>query len=97
MGSNMSLEALKSHLFETLEGVKNLSDPEASENEKISIEQAKQIVDVSGAIIDIFKVQVDAVKAFAEMGNAQPAARTMAARTMVAMGFIGEEAMKQLQ
>ena len=31
---NTSLEALKVHLFEALEGVKNLSDPTASENEK---------------------------------------------------------------
>ncbi len=62
---NLSLEALKSHLFETLEGVKNLSDGTASENEKVSIEQAKSIVDISGKIIDIYKLQVDAVKTFA--------------------------------
>ena len=31
MSSNVSLEALKAHLFETLEGVKNLSDDNASE------------------------------------------------------------------
>ena len=64
MKNNMSLETLKGHLFETLEGLKNLSDPEASENEKISIDQAKQIVDVSGAIIDIYKLQVEAIKSF---------------------------------
>lgn len=58
----MSLEALKGHLFETLEGVKNLSDPQASENEKISIEQAKAICDVSGKIIDITKAQFEAVR-----------------------------------
>lgn len=45
---NLSLDALKSSLFETLEGVKNLSDPLASENEKLSVDQAKQIVDISG-------------------------------------------------
>ena len=46
--NNLSLDALKAHLFETLEGVKNLSDPMASENERISLDQAKQIVDISG-------------------------------------------------
>ena len=51
--NNLSLEALKSHLFETLEGVKNLSDEEASPCEKVSIEQAKQIVDIADSIIDI--------------------------------------------
>ena len=64
MRNNMSLETLKSHLFETLEGLKNLSDPEASENEKVGIDQAKQIVDVSGAIIDIYKLQIEAIKSF---------------------------------
>ena len=50
---NLSLEALKSHLFETLEGVKNLSDEQADPCEKVSIEQAKQIVDIADSIIPI--------------------------------------------
>ena len=65
----MSLEALKAHLFETLEGVKNLSDDTASPCEKISIDQAKQIVSVADTIIDIYKVQVDAFKTFSTMDN----------------------------
>ncbi len=66
---NLSLDALKSHLFETLEGVKNLSDDNASPNEKVSIDQAKQIVDLSGKIIDIYKLQVDAMNTFNRMDN----------------------------
>ena len=66
---NLSLEALKSHLFETLEGVKNLSDENASPCEKVSIEQAKQIVDIADSIIDIYKTQVDALKTFSSMDN----------------------------
>ena len=88
---NLSLEALKSHLFETLEGVKNLSDPEASENEKISIDQAKQIVDVSGAIIDIYKWQVEAIKSFAHKDNiARPG------EMMADMGIVEENNIKML-
>ena len=34
MSKNLSLESLKGHLFEALEGVKNLSDPDASDCEK---------------------------------------------------------------
>lgn len=60
--NNLSLEALKSHLFETIEGIKNLNDPDASANEKIGIDQAKQIVDVADSIIDIYKVQLSAVE-----------------------------------
>lgn len=87
----MSLETLKSHLFETLEGLKNLSDPEASENEKISIDQAKQIVDVSGAIIDIYKLQVEAIKSFAHKDDiARPGAM------MADMGIVEENNIKML-
>ena len=88
---NLSLEALKSHLFETLEGVKNLSDPEASENEKIGIDQAKQIVDVSGAIIDIYKLQVEAIKSFTHKDNiARPG------EMMADMGIVEENNIKML-
>ena len=88
---NLSLEALKSHLFETLEGVKNLSDPEASENEKISIDQAKQRVDVSGAIIDIYKLQVEAIKSFAHKDDiARPG------EMMADMGIVEENNIKML-
>lgn len=67
--SNTSLEALKMHLFEALEGVKNLSDPEASECEKVSLEQAKQIVNIAEAIIDINKTQINAMQVFSEMDD----------------------------
>ena len=69
MSSNVSLEALKAHLFETLEGVKNLSDDNASECEKCSIEQAKTIVNIADSIIDIYKTQVDAMQTFRKMDN----------------------------
>lgn len=75
----MSLEALKAHLFETLEGVKNLSDEQASPCEKISIDQAKQIVSVADTIIDIYKVQVDAFKTFSTMDNVASPASMMKA------------------
>ena len=88
---NLSLEALKSHLFETLEGLKNLSDPEASENEKVGIDQAKQIVDVSGAIIDIYKLQVEAIKSFTHKDDiARPGAM------MADMGIVEENNIKML-
>lgn len=91
MKNNMSLETLKGHLFETLEGLKNLSDPEASENEKVGIDQAKQIVDVSGAIINIYKLQIEAVKSFAHKDDiARPGAM------MADMGIVEENNIKML-
>ena len=87
----MSLETLKSHLFETLEGLKNLSDPEASENEKVGIDQAKQIVDVSGAIIDIYKLQIEAIKSFTHKDDiARPGAM------MADIGIVEENNIKRL-
>ena len=87
----MSLETLKSHLFETLEGLKNLSDPEASENEKVGIDQAKQIVDVSGAIIDIYKLQIEAIKSFTHKDDiARPGAM------MADIGIVEENNVKML-
>lgn len=89
---NLSLDALKSHLFEALEGVKNLSDPVASENEKISIDQAKQIVDISGRIIDIYKVQVDAIKTLSLMDNVA-SVRDLA----TGLGVASEKTVRQIE
>lgn len=92
MENSMSLEALKAHLFETLEGVKNLSDEQASPCEKISIDQAKQIVSVADTIIDIYKVQVDAFKTFSTMDNvANPASM------MKAIGVATDDNVKLLE
>lgn len=88
----MSLDALKAHLFETLEGVKNLSDDQADPCEKVSIEQAKQIVGIADTIIDIYKVQVEAFKTFSTMDNvANPASM------MIGIGVASEQDMKLLQ
>ena len=91
MKNNMSLETLKSHLFETLEGLKNLSDPEASENEKVGIDQAKQIVDVSGAIIDIYKLQIEAIKSFTHKDDIERPGAMMAD-----MGIVEDNNVKML-
>ena len=88
----MSLETLKSHLFETLEGLKNLSDPEASENEKISIDQAKQIVDVSGKIIDVYKVQLEGISLAAKLDNIGSANSIV-----TSLGIVDEQSIKQIE
>lgn len=90
--NNMSLDALKAHLFETLEGVKNLSDDTASPNEQISLDQAKSIVSIADTIIDIFKVQVDAFKTFSTMDSiANPTSM------MTAIGVADDDRTKLLQ
>lgn len=81
---NTSLEALKGHLFETLEGFKNQSDPDASENEKVTIEQAKAITGVADTIIDIYKTQLDAIKVISSTD-------LNTAKGMLAIGCVEEE------
>lgn len=90
--NNIGLEALKSHLFESLEGVKNLSDPEASPCEKVSIEQAKQIVGIANSIIEIYKTQVDAMKTITNMD------RSASAGTVLSdLGIIAPEDRKLIE
>lgn len=85
----MSLEALKAHLFETLEGVKNNKDPMADETEKVTPQEAKSIVNIANSIIEIYKTQVDAVRIFTGIDhvNSQGA-------LMVGMGIISPEEQK---
>lgn len=90
--SNLSLERLKSRLFETLEGVKNLSDPQASDIEKINIEQAKSIVEISGKIIDIYKTQLDGMNVLSKVTNYKNAASFM-----VQAGIVDDQSVKALE
>lgn len=91
MANNLNLESLKAHLFETLEGVKNQNDPEASDCEKVSIEQAKTIVEVADSIIDIYKVQVDALKSVMKMDHLGSPENLL-----VTMGVTGSEEVKMI-
>jgi hypothetical protein len=53
----ISIDALNMHLFETIEGLKNNSDPNASPNEKIDVETAKAIADLGKIVIEGYKVK----------------------------------------
>lgn len=60
---------LRDHLFETLEMVKNNNNPEASENEKISVENAETISELAGRIIDSYKIEVQAMQILSKADN----------------------------
>lgn len=55
------LSDLRDHLFESIEMLKNNSDPEADKSEKMDLETAKRISDISGRIIESYKVEVQAL------------------------------------
>ena len=57
MSKQTSIDRLNEHLFETIEMLKNNNDQEASDCEKIDVENAKTIVDVGKVIIDGYKVK----------------------------------------
>ena len=88
---NLSLDVLKAHLFETLEGVKNLSDPEASEQDKTTIEQARSITDVAGKIIDVYKLQLEGISMAARMDNISSAGRIVSS-----VGLVDDDTVKQI-
>lgn len=87
----MSLEALKAHLFETLEGVKNNNDPMADQSEKVSTQEAKCIVNIANSIIEIYKTQIDAARIFTGMDHVNSQGRLM-----VGMGIINEEQQQEI-
>lgn len=89
MANNMSLEALKAHLFETLEGVKNNNDPMADQSEKVSTQEAKCIVNIANSIIEIYKTQVEAVKTFTGLDHV-----ASQGQLMLGMGIISPEEQK---
>lgn len=91
MNNNLSLEALKAHLFETIEGVKNLSSEDASPCEKTSIEQAKAIVAAADSIIDIYKTQMEGIQLAAKMDNVNSAVGII-----TGLGLVDDEAVKKI-
>ena len=63
------LTQLRGHLFAALEGVANLSDPNASEADMTSLEQAKTICSISKEIVETYKVEVQAMAILAKAEN----------------------------
>jgi len=95
MSKNISLDALRGHLFEALEGVKNLSDPDASDCEKTSIEQASAIVDISGKIIDTYKMQLAGVALAAKLEKSGVVSRP--ALVLESIGVMDADSSKLLE
>lgn len=91
MSNNLSLDALKAHLFETIEGVKNLSSEDASPCEKTSIEQAKAITAAADSIIDIYKVQLDGLTLATKLDSV-----ASAATIVTGLGLVDNDNVKKI-
>jgi hypothetical protein len=68
MKKQISLDALNEHMFEVIELLKNNSDPNASENEKISTEVAKRVIEAGKVIAQTYKIKADVISALASGG-----------------------------
>ena len=66
---NVSIDALNRNLFETIEMLKNRTDPKASENERMDVDTAKAIADISKVIIDGYKVKTQVLGMLRNCGN----------------------------
>ncbi len=53
----ISIDALNMQIFETIEMLKNNSDSEASDNEKIDVDTAKAIASLAKVVVDGYKVK----------------------------------------
>ncbi len=60
---------LRNHLFETIEMLKNNSDPNADPQEKIDIEAARTIAKIATVIVESNKVEVQALEIIAKAEN----------------------------
>lgn len=68
----ISLDALNAQLFETIELLKNNNDPQASQNEKIDIENAKAIADLGKVIVDGYKVKAQVMNMMTRTQSFEP-------------------------
>ena len=67
----ISIDNLNEHLFETIEMLKNNTDPKASKNEKIDIETAKTIADLGKVVVDGYKVKAQVLSLLSRSENPQ--------------------------
>lgn len=67
--AKIDLDSLNLHLFETIEMLKNNSDKNASPNEKIDVETAKVIADLSKVVVEGYKVKAQVVNIMARTDN----------------------------
>ena len=69
MKNNISIDSLNTHLFEAIEMLKNNSDPNASANEKIDVNNAKTIADLGKVVIEGYKVKAQVLNIMAKTDN----------------------------
>lgn len=85
MKKQINLDALDAHLFETIEMLKNNNDPQASDNEKMKPETAKQIIEAAKVIVASYKVKADVVCALASGGYTKEMSTLLGESNLIAL------------
>lgn len=67
---NTGVTELRTALFDTLKKVGNINNPDVAKSEKITLEEAEMVCNVSSKIIDTYKVEVQAMGILAKADNA---------------------------
>lgn len=57
MSKQINIDKLNEHLFESIEMLKNNNDPDADSCEKIDVDTAKAIAELSKVVIEGYKVK----------------------------------------
>ncbi len=65
----ISIDKLNEHLFESIEMLKNNTDPKASANEKMDVETAKAVADLGKVAIDGYKVKAQVLQIVSKTEN----------------------------
>jgi len=84
----ISIDSLNNHLFEAIEMLKNNSDPNASDNEKMDVETAKTIASLGKVVVEGYKVKANVLN----MINSGDNMRTLS-KLAQAGGIFSEEDM----
>jgi hypothetical protein len=69
MTKKINIDDINSHLVETIEMLKNSSDPNASECEKIDVERAKTIAELGKVVVEGLKAKVQVLGILAKADN----------------------------
>lgn len=86
MNQKISIDRLNEHLFESIEMLKSNKDPNADDHEKMDVETAKAIADISKVVIEGYKVKAQV------LGMLRNAENPKALKTSIAgSGIISDE------
>ena len=66
-----TMRDLQNHLFEVIERLKAIDDPEASPNERIELETAKEIYKTASVIIESAKVENEYLSIIAKSNGSE--------------------------